>query len=153
MISSECCRTGAGLEIELRFALIAYRDVGDTDAIVVHDFTPDPAQLQDQVRKTCSTLWSLWRAEVHNAGVRNPVSQVSSLQATGGGDLPEDILPALHAAATQLSWASRARFALLIADAPCHGRDCHYGFHDSYPDVSFGTIEGRASSKTDVPLS
>jgi myosin protein heavy chain len=62
--------------------------------------------------------------------------QVSRLVAKGGGDIPEDVLPALDAAA-KLSWAARARFALLITDAPCHGRDCNDCPDDKYPSVSF----------------
>lgn len=60
--------------------------------------------------------------------------QVSRLVAKGGGDLPEDVLPALDAAA-KLSWAARARFALLITDAPCHGRDYNDCPDDKYPNV------------------
>jgi hypothetical protein len=39
-----------------------------------------------------------------------------------GGDCPEAIAPALHAAAHTLSWRKNAvKIALLIADAPPHG--------------------------------
>ena len=41
----------------------------------------------------------------------------------GGGDVPEDCLGGLNAAAN-LSWQAPTRFLVLIADAPAHGRDC-----------------------------
>lgn len=60
--------------------------------------------------------------------------QVSDLAAAGGGDIPEDLLPALYTACG-LRWTSKARFLLLITDAPCHGRDCNSDPHDAYPRV------------------
>lgn len=48
-------------------------------------------------------------------------SQVKKLQAQGGGDEPEDMMAALSAAA-QLQWQAKARFLVLIADSPAHGR-------------------------------
>lgn len=63
--------------------------------------------------------------------------QVQTLRAEGGGDTPEDILPALDKAAS-LDWSSKARFLLLIADAPCHGRDCNDEPDDKYPQVHIG---------------
>ncbi len=41
----------------------------------------------------------------------------------GGGDIPEDVLGGLNAAAN-LSWQAPTRFLVLIGDAPAHGRDC-----------------------------
>jgi uncharacterized protein YegL len=61
--------------------------------------------------------------------------QVQGLTAAGGGDGPEDLLPALHAAAS-LSWKSRARFLVLITDAPAHGQDCNDDPDDQFPGGS-----------------
>jgi len=36
-------------------------------------------------------------------------------------------------AASHLSWTSKARFLVLIADAPAHGRDCNDLATDSFP--------------------
>jgi len=58
--------------------------------------------------------------------------QMHGLVATGGGDGPEDIPAALQAVA-QLDWRSKARFAVLITDAPAHGADCNDDPHDSFP--------------------
>lgn len=67
--------------------------------------------------------------------------QVQALVAQRGGDLAEDILPALHTAAG-LDWQAKARFLLLMTDAPCHGSDCHNlaSGQDSYPQVSTNRI-------------
>jgi Mg-chelatase subunit ChlD len=48
--------------------------------------------------------------------------KVSKIQASGGGDTPEDMNAGLHTAITQLEWSdeSVARLAFVIADAPPH---------------------------------
>jgi len=48
-------------------------------------------------------------------------SQVKKLTAEGGGDEPEDMMAALSTAA-QMDWKAKARFLVLIADSPAHGR-------------------------------
>jgi Mg-chelatase subunit ChlD len=47
---------------------------------------------------------------------------VEAVNASGGGDIPEDVNAGLHAGLTQLSWSpdAVARFAFLIGDAPPH---------------------------------
>ncbi|PNH01376.1 hypothetical protein TSOC_012745 [Tetrabaena socialis] len=68
-----------------------------------------------------------WRAAAGRlpAGLVDRMAELDGLVARGGGDIPEDLLGALHLAATKLSWSSRARFAAVITDAPCHGSDCN----------------------------
>jgi uncharacterized protein YegL len=61
---------------------------------------------------------------------------VRTLTASGGADGPEDVLPALHAAATGLDWRAKVRFLVLIADAPAHGRDYNNEPDDQYPGGS-----------------
>jgi hypothetical protein len=48
--------------------------------------------------------------------------RVSQINASGGGDIPEDMNAGLHAAMTKLEWSDRsvARLAFVIADAPPH---------------------------------
>lgn len=58
--------------------------------------------------------------------------QVKALTAQGGGDEAEDIMAALQAA-SRLSWTSKARFLVLIADAPAHSRDCNDLPTDRFP--------------------
>jgi hypothetical protein len=60
---------------------------------------------------------------------------VKKLVAQGGGDEPEDVMAALQAA-SGLCWTSKARFLVLIADAPAHGRECNDLPVDNYPGGS-----------------
>ena len=79
---------------ELRFALVAYRDRGDAYVTQVHDFTPDVAQFRETLLAT---------------------------SAGGGGDDPESLNEALHAAVARVHWADNAvRLTFLVADAPPH---------------------------------
>ncbi|CAF0745038.1 unnamed protein product [Rotaria sordida] len=82
----------------LNVALILYRDHPPQDhtfVIKVNDFTDDA----EKVKK-----------------------HIDAAVAQGGGDFPEAIAPALHAAVHTLSWRKNAvKIALLIADAPPHG--------------------------------
>jgi Mg-chelatase subunit ChlD len=47
---------------------------------------------------------------------------VNTVRVGGGGDIPEAVFEALHAGATQLSWAADKRIMILIGDAPPHPR-------------------------------
>jgi uncharacterized protein YegL len=58
-------------------------------------------------------------------------TQLGSITAFGGDDGPEDVLGALHQAC-QLDWQAKARFAVLITDAPAHGSECNDDPDDSY---------------------
>jgi hypothetical protein len=54
------------------------------------------------------------------------------MRSYGGEDGPEDVVAALDRA-SRLDWRSRARFIVLVADAPAHGRECNDDPADSYP--------------------
>ena len=59
---------------------------------------------------------------------------IEGVWAYGGGDFPEDIAGAFEMTLNK-TWTSNARFAILVADAPCHGEICYSGFYyDDYPD-------------------
>ena len=60
---------------------------------------------------------------------------VTSMKATGGDDAPEDVLGGLDSA-SKLSWTEdSARFLVLIADAPMHGKNKGYHSYSSgYPE-------------------
>jgi hypothetical protein len=91
----------------LRIAFVGYRDYQDDEPLVFTDFRENPRELQDFVRKVV---------------------------ATGGGDEAEDILAGLDCLLS-LSWQSRFRHLIHIADAPTHGlrfHEPHVG--DNYPD-------------------
>ena len=51
-------------------------------------------------------------------------SKVNAQHASGGGDGPEDICGAFRQS-FRLNWQAKAKFLILILDAPCHGRDFH----------------------------
>ena len=82
---------------EVRVAFVGYRDYFDAERFVCVDFTTDVAAFRQELQQ---------------------------VQAMGGGDIPEDMAGGLHKA-TLLSWRARTRSLILIADAPCHGRDFH----------------------------
>jgi hypothetical protein len=54
------------------------------------------------------------------------------MRSYGGEDGPEDVVAALDRA-SRLDWRSRARFIVLVADAPAHGRECNDDPADRYP--------------------
>ncbi len=49
---------------------------------------------------------------------------INSCKASGGGDAPEDLTGALNIANKQ-NWMSKARYSVIITDAPCHGKSYH----------------------------
>jgi hypothetical protein len=57
---------------------------------------------------------------------------LARLYALGGADRPEDICGAFRVALEQ-PWEARTRYAILIADAPCHGNTYH-DLQDSFPE-------------------
>jgi Mg-chelatase subunit ChlD len=79
---------------DLRIALVAYRDKGDLYLTQVHDFTSD----MDAV-----------------------YARLMSFQADGGGDTPEHVSAAVHAAVHALQWSAKGtRVIFLVGDAPPH---------------------------------
>ncbi|CAF3601678.1 unnamed protein product [Rotaria sp. Silwood1] len=92
----------------LNVALILYRDhppQDNTFIIQVNDFTNDAEQAK---------------------------ANIDLASASGGGDGPEAMTPALHAAVHTLTWRKNAvKIAILIADAPPHGLETS---GDSWPD-------------------
>ena len=57
---------------------------------------------------------------------------IQNLNCSGGGDLPEDVVGALKQA-LEMKWESEAKYAILVCDAPCHGK--------SYHDLRYDTFE------------
>jgi hypothetical protein len=80
---------------DLRIALVAYRDLGDAYVTRVFDLTGD----MDQVYQN-----------------------LTSFQASGGGDAPEHVSAALSDAVHKVSWSRRAgmQVIFLVGDAPPH---------------------------------
>jgi Mg-chelatase subunit ChlD len=98
---------------------VAYRDRGDAFFVRGADFTNDLGAFQ---------------------------SQLSQLQAGGGGDKPEALNEALHTAVHRLSWrgdagGSTARMVLLVADAAPH---LDYGVPPDVPQYDHDAVAALA---------
>ena len=103
--------------IKIRVSIVAYRDHCDGELISeVFDFTTDIEKCHDFIGK---------------------------LRATGGGDAPEDIAGGFENALKQ-EWQAKTKYAILIADAPCHGIQYHGSHGDDYPR---GDPKGRLIEK------
>jgi Mg-chelatase subunit ChlD/uncharacterized protein YegL len=97
-----------GLEMEINFCLVGFRDVGELEPFIVFPragFTKDKAVFRRVVQ---------------------------SLVAHGGDDGPEDLLGALDIAGTQLQWESKIKFLIVITDAPAHGQECNDDPNDRF---------------------
>ena len=64
---------------------------------------------------------------------------ISDCKATGGGDTCEDVAGALEKGIKK-SWNSKARYVILVCDAPAHGNQYNNGESDDFPK---GDPKGR----------
>jgi hypothetical protein len=85
----------ADQSVHVRVGLVEYKDRGDAFVTKVYPMTSDTASF---------------------------ARRVGSIEASGGGDMPESVNEGLHAGITGLDWnkSAVARFAFLIGDAPPH---------------------------------
>ena len=58
---------------------------------------------------------------------------ISKLDCSGGGDEPEDVVGALRQA-LNMKWESNSKYAILVCDAPCHGKKYHNISYDKFSD-------------------
>ncbi len=88
-------RTLQGNQLQVRIGMIEYKDRSDPFVTKAYAFTSDLASFS---------------------------KKIASIEAGGGGDMPEDMNEGVHAAITQLEWDSQAvaKMAFIIADAPPH---------------------------------
>lgn len=93
-IPNKIQQTHAGLKLQMRFGAVWFRDACDQDRLGAVPFSEDPAKL---------------------------AHALAQVPAKGGGDLADDALGGLHHAATALEWQAKARFVVLMTDAPGHG--------------------------------
>ncbi|XP_064633661.1 uncharacterized protein LOC135491619 [Lineus longissimus] len=119
----ESVRKYSGKLTDLRVAFIGYKDFGDAGHTQEQPFTEH---------------------------IDSVTALVSKMSPSGGGDTPEDKIRALKSA-LNYSWEHRAKFLVLIADAPGHGTWCTGGkFGDSHPDKGGdmpGTVENIAQKE------
>jgi Alpha-kinase family len=97
------------VNLNLRLAVVAYRDLNCTPEFDVLDFVTGVEQFE-------AFLGEIKCATVHHAPP---------------DDAPEDMAGGIQKA-NKLSWSSRTRVAFLIADCPCHGSEFH-SLQDNYP--------------------
>ena len=69
--------------------------------------------------------------------IKSITEQIENLKSHGGGDIAEDIAGAFYMALKK-DWQGISRFAILAADAPCHGVEFHGRAndknYDNYPE-------------------
>jgi len=115
-IMDEITNINIGIDINLGF--IGYRDIIDgVDNYIDIDFTTTHKDVKDKI---------------------------SVVNATGGGDLPEDVAWAFERALNK-SWKSNAKFIIFVADAPGHGKK-YYPKDKKFPNG----IEGRKDIEESV---
>ncbi|KAG7364997.1 alpha-kinase family protein [Nitzschia inconspicua] len=100
-------------DLNLRVAVVGYRDISDANRFEVLDFT---------------------------TSINDFESFVAKLVAEGGADAPEDVAGAIQKT-NGLSWNQTSRVVFLICDYPCHGTKYHdytYPGDDYHPDGTPG---------------
>jgi len=101
-----------GADAAMRFAVLGFRDIEDARPREVLDFTPSQQQLH-------SFLAALSACTQHQP---RPPTGTNTDGWPLEPDWPEDLTGALNDAC-HLSWSSPTRVAIVITDAPCHGRE------------------------------
>lgn len=106
------CIRNQFFNIQIRVSIVAYRDHCDGNQIAeIFPFSQNIEACQQFIKK---------------------------LVATGGGDGPEDVAGGFENALKQ-DWQGQSRYAILLADAPCHGKK-YTDMYDNYPQ---GDPKGR----------
>lgn len=92
--------------MDIKYGFIGYRDFSDKDYVDI-DLTEDYESVSQRI---------------------------NDVNADGGDDVPEDVAGGFTMALKK-NWVSKARYAILVADAPCHGRQYHESeMEDNYPE-------------------
>ena len=92
---------------KIRVSFIGYRDyetADETREYFIKEFTENISEINDYLK---------------------------TLNCQGGGDLPEDVVGALKTA-LKMKWESDAKYAILVCDAPCHGKAYHELIYDTF---------------------
>jgi hypothetical protein len=89
--------------IKIRVSIVSYRDIGQPEQYVILPFTDDASA---------------------------PKQFLEKLGTKGGIDYPEDVAGGLQKALEQ-KWESKTRYAVIIGDAPAHGKKYH-NFSDRF---------------------
>jgi len=115
---------------DVQFALIAYRD--------------HPPQESTYVTKIFDFTTSVRKAKEY----------VQEMSASGGGDIPEAVTAALHAALNLPYRKTATKIVVIVADAPCHGLSSIStdGFPNGSPDGADPIIDARAMAERGIVL-
>lgn len=62
-----------------------------------------------------------YKVQSFTSDVDKMLQFIKSIRVSGGGDEPEDIAGGFKET-LKLDWKAHARYAILVCDAPCHGR-------------------------------
>lgn len=130
-IPEEVLKAVPAARLLLRVALVPFRDRGDALPPLTPFGDPDPGAYTEESLR-----------EFNDRQVATVMGALRDLRAVGGGDIPEDVLGALSRATTGLAWKGKARYAVLITDAPSHGSRFHGpDVIDDFPGEG-GQLEG-----------
>ncbi|CAF1154913.1 unnamed protein product [Rotaria magnacalcarata] len=117
------------MDFILRYSVVAYRDEGDNPK-----FDPLPFDTANRLdSKLTADQRKDQRKIYHDSQSRRVSEFLAKLKPMGGNDEPEDVLGALDHAMS-LNWDARAKFIVLVCDAPAHGRDCNDSDADRFPN-------------------
>ena len=95
--------------IDVRLGFIGYTDIID----------PKIDPIKDYINLELTT---------NHRKIRNAIQKI---KVQGGGDDAEDLAGALELALKK-EWLGNARYAIVVTDAPCHGRKYHNGTNEKY---------------------
>jgi hypothetical protein len=122
-------RALAGTGQDLRVGFVFYRDRGDDFITTVHPFT---------------------------SNIALAVERLGQMEATGGGDVPEDVNQALADALHDLDWTGdrAVRLLFLIGDAPPHYyADQNYTYRDAAEEAAARGIKIMPVAASDIDRS
>lgn len=110
------CVRNQHFNIQIRVSIVAYRD--HCDGELIKEIFPFSQNIEG-----CQAF-------------------LKKLIATGGGDGPEDVAGGFENALKQ-QWEGQAKYAIMLADAPCHGKK----YTDMYDNHPGGDPKGRLVEK------
>jgi vacuole morphology and inheritance protein 14 len=110
------CVRNQHFNIQIRVSIVAYRD--HCDGELIKEIFPFSQNIEG-----CQAF-------------------LKKLIAIGGGDGPEDVAGGFENALKQ-QWEGQAKYAIMLADAPCHGKK----YTDMYDDHPGGDPKGRLVEK------
>ena len=75
----------------------------------------------------------VYNSKEFTENIKEITDYINNLGCFGGGDIPEDIVGALKHS-LNMKWESEAKYAILVCDAPCHGKQYHNVSYDRFAE-------------------